>query len=181
MGRGSRYPRSALLAAGAWAMFAASATTGASALILDSPAYAADTFEPAGGGWKTYTNERFGTRLDFPAAVFKAGAPPRNGDGRRFTSRDATLEVYAFNNADHESAKSMKRRLIGSPGYDKVTYSPSGPGWLVLSGFRGKNIFYEKYFFHGATIQGFGMEFPARAKPRYAPLLERVENSFEAG
>jgi hypothetical protein len=139
-----------------------------------------DRFEPEGGGWQSYVNGRFGTSLDFPAKMFRPSPPPENGDGRRFTSPDATLEVYAFNNVNQETARSMKRRLVGSEGYRQVTYSPTGPGWLVLSGFRGKNIFYEKYFFRGDTIQGFGIEFPRAAKPRYAPVIERIENSFRA-
>ena len=31
----------------------------------------------------------------------------------------------------------------------------------MLSGYRGDNIFYEKYFFRGDTVHGFGIEFPA--------------------
>ncbi len=50
-----------------------------------------------------------------------------------------------------------------------------------MSGYRGDNIFYEKYFFQNETVSGFGMEFPASAKPRYAPIVERIEDSFEAG
>jgi hypothetical protein len=146
-----------------------------------SEAAAADQFEPVGDGWELYVNERYGTRLAFPAAVFTPGAAPENGDGRRFTSPDATLEIYAWDNLDRETAASMKRRLIGSEGYTDVTYSPSGRDWLVLSGHRGDNIFYEKYFFRGDVVHGFGIEFPAGAKPRYAPMVERIEDSFRAG
>lgn len=170
-----------LAAAAAWFVPVATAGVGLSTVMPPEAAFAADRFASVGGGWKTYINERFGTRLEYPAGTFKASARPKNGDGRRFTSPDATLEVYAFPNSGRETASSMKRRLIGSQGYDRVTYARSGSAWLVLSGFRGKNIFYEKYFFHGATIQGFGMEFPRSAKPRYAPIVERVENSFHAG
>lgn len=169
------------LAAAAWLVPVGVAGIAASTVLSPQTTLAADRFASAGGGWKTYVNERFGTRLEYPAATFKPSARPKNGDGRRFTSPDATLEVYAFPNSGGETASSMKRRLIGSQGYDRVTYARSGSAWLVLSGFRGRNIFYEKYFFHGATIQGFGMEFPRSAKPRYAPIVERVENSFHAG
>ena len=170
-----------LLAVAAWLVPVGAAGFGLSTVLPPGVALAADRFEQAGGGWKTYVNERYGTRLEYPAATFKPSAAPKNGDGRRFTSPDATLEVYAFPNKGRETASSMKRRLIGSQGYDRVTYARSGSAWVVLSGFRGRNIFYEKYYFRGATIQGFGMEFPRSAKPRYAPIVERVENSFHAG
>jgi hypothetical protein len=51
----------------------------------------------------------------------------------------------------------------------------------VLSGFRGDRIFYEKYFFRGENVHAFGIEFPAERKPFYAPIIERMENSFRAG
>ena len=141
----------------------------------------ADRFEPAGGGWERYVNERFGTSLEFPADIFTPAEAPANGDGRRMQSEDATLEIYTWHNADGETAASLKRRLVGTEGYENVTYSPSGASWLVISGYRGDNIFYEKYFFQNDMVSGFGMEFPKAAKPRYAPIVERVEDSFRAG
>ena len=144
-------------------------------------ASAQDQFVPAGGGWETYVNDRFGTSLVYPAEIFTPEPPPENGDGRRFVSPDATLEIYAWDNTDGETAASLRRRLLGSDGYTDVTYSPAGAGWLVISGYRGENIFYEKYFFSGDEVHGFGIEFPREAKPRYAPIIERIENSFRAG
>jgi hypothetical protein len=141
----------------------------------------ADRFEPVGGGWERYVNERFGTSLEFPADLFTPGEAPTNGDGRRMESEDATLEIYTWHNTSGETASSLKRRLVGSEGYEDVTYNPSGPGWLVISGYRGDMIFYEKYFFQNGMVSGFGMEFPESAKPRYAPIVERIEDSFRAG
>jgi hypothetical protein len=141
----------------------------------------ADRFHPARDGWQTYVNDRYGTRIDFPAEIFTPEPPPDNGDGRRFTSPEARLEVYSFHDTEGETPASMRRRLIGAEGYTDVTYHPSGAGWLVLSGYRGSTIFYEKYFFRGGVISGFGIEFPRAAKPTYAPIIERMENSFRAG
>jgi hypothetical protein len=150
-------------------------------LFAATAAASADQFQPAHGGWQTYVNERFGTRLDFPPDIFVPGAAPDNGAGQRFAAADAALEVYSFENIDRETPASLKRRLVGSEGYTDVTYSPSGDSWLVLSGFRGPIIFYEKYFFVGGVVSGFGMEFPSAEKPRYAPIIERMEDSFRAG
>ncbi len=164
----------------ATAILLTAAATGIGAVLLPGPA-AADQFEPIGGGWEVYVNDRYGTSLTFPADIFAPAEPPENGDGRRFHSDDATLEVYAWENVEGESAGSLKRRLVGTQGYTEVTYSPSGASWLVLSGYRGDNIFYEKYFFRSGEVHGFGMEFPAAEKPFYAPIVERIEDSFRAG
>ena len=141
----------------------------------------ADQFKPAAGGWQTYVNDRFGTRLDFPPDIFVPGNISDNGAGMRFAASDAELEIYSFANTEGETPASLKRRLVGAEGYTDVTYSPSGDSWLVLSGYRGPTIFYEKYFFVGGVVSGFGMEFPADQKPRYAPIIERMEDSFRAG
>lgn len=144
------------------------------------PVVAEDQFLPNRGGWQTYENGRFGMRLEFPADVFSAQPPPQHGDGRTFRSADATLQVFAFQTSDGDNPESLKQELVGADGYDNVTYSPTGGDWLVLSGFRDTMIFYEKYFFRGGAISAFGMEFPADRKPFYAPIVERIEDSFRS-
>lgn len=160
------------------AMIALAGVAGLS-LVASDPV-SADQLLPARGGWQLYVNDRFGTRLEVPANLFTPAEPPANGDGRRFTSEDAVLEIFAWRNVDSETALSLKQRLVGAEGYTNVTYSPSGNQWLVLSGFRGDRIFYEKYFFRSGNVHAFGIEFPAPRKPFYAPLIERMEDTFRA-
>jgi hypothetical protein len=145
-----------------------------------SPAAYADSFIPIGNGWQTYVNDRFGMSFDYPADVFSPLEEPQNGDGRSFASSDATLQIFGTHNRLNDSPASMKREMVGMQDYEEVTYSPSGDTWLVLSGYRGDRIFYEKYFFRDGVISAFAMEFPAGRKPYYAPIIERIEDSFRA-
>ena len=145
-----------------------------------SPAAYADSFIPIGNGWQTYVNDRFGMRFDYPADIFAPLEEPQNGDGRSFQSTDATLQIFGTHNVLNDSPASMKREMVGMQDYEEVTYSPSSRNWLVLSGYRGDRIFYEKYFFRGDVIAAFAMEFPAGRKPYYAPIIERIEDSFRA-
>jgi hypothetical protein len=141
----------------------------------------ADQFLTARDGWQTYVNDRYNMRFDYPADIFQPELPPDNGDGRRFTGARASLEIVAWHNIDDETPASLKTKMVGSEGYTDVTYSPKGATWLVLSGFRGNRIFYEKYAFNDGVISGFGIEFPADEKPTYSPIIERIEDSFRAG
>ena len=142
----------------------------------------ADKFVPIGSGWQRYSNDLYAPEFEFPADLFKVAPAPAAGDGREFISEDATLEIFATRNSQRETTRTLKRRLLGEEeGYDVVTYSPSGENWLVLSGFRGEKIFYEKYLLRDGIIHAFGMEFPASAKPLYAPVVERIEDSFRTG
>jgi len=151
------------------------------AFWLFGSAALADQFLPTSGGWQTYINNRFGIRFDFPADVFAPQPPPDNGDGRAFRSESATLQIVAFHNIDDQTPGSLKRELLAGDGYEDVTYSPTGQTWFVLSGFRGDRIFYEKYLFNDDVVSVFGIEFPEDEKPYYAPIIERIEDSFEAG
>jgi hypothetical protein len=141
---------------------------------------AADQLVPRGDGWQTYVNDRFGMQFDIPGD-FQPAAPPENRDGRSFEKGNASIYIFASHNVDGDTPAAFKRKLIGTKEYEDVTYSPAGDSWLVVSGFRGERIFYEKYFFRGGVISAFGMDFPKEDKPRYAPVIERIEDSFKAG
>lgn len=153
-------------------------------LMLGAPTSAlADKFADIGSGWQRYSNDLYGTEFEFPAQIFDVTPPPETNDGRQFLSRDATLEIIATKNITGEGVEGLKRRVLKKEegnGHD-VTYSPSGQNWFVVSGFRGDQIFYEKYLLRDGVIHAFGMEFPVSAKPVYAPIIERIEDSFRVG
>jgi hypothetical protein len=152
---------------------------GLSVALLGSSSAFADKFTSIGSGWQLYSNGLYGTEFEFPADVFTVAPAPASSDGRQFTSRDATLEIFATRDTKGETAKTLRRRLLQDElGYDNVTYAASGENWFVLSGFRGDNIFYEKYLLKAGVIHAFGVEFSASAKPFYAPIIERIEDSF---
>jgi hypothetical protein len=153
----------------------------AAGMVASSFAAAQDAFIPLRSGWHTYVNSRFGMSFDYPSDIFTPAEPAENGDGQTFESSDATLQIFATHNALNDSPSSMKREMVGMTDYENVTYSPSGDTWLVLSGFRGDRIFYEKYFFRRGVISAFAIEFPAGRKPHYAPIIERIEDSFRPG
>jgi len=141
----------------------------------------ADKFLARGHSWMTYVNDRYGMRVDYPANLFVPEDPPANGDGRSFAANDARIEIYASHNVDDDTPDSLRERMKATDGYDDVTYSPSSKTWLVISGFRGDLIFYEKYMFREGVIFAFGIDFPKKRKPYYSSIVERMENSFKPG
>jgi hypothetical protein len=148
-------------------------------LIAPAPKAAAET-------WKLYVNVRFGTAAEYPADLFRPGPPPDNGDGQAFTAADgAELRIFAHYNVDNDTPAQQEAFLRSAgPDYTDVTYRATGKNSLVLSGYRGDSIFYEKYIFAGrkgdGVIHALTVTYPRDAKAVYDPIVARMARSLRA-
>jgi hypothetical protein len=129
--------------------------------------------------WNTYVDPSFGTSIAYPADLF--GAPSPTDNGVIFAAGSTVLEVSAIYRPDLTTPSAVRSFMLGLPEYQQVTYSPEGNGWLVVSGYRGEDIFYEKYFLVGGTVQGFSLQYPVAERAFFDPLVEVIEDSFRAG
>ena len=91
------------------------------------------------------------------------------------------LQIFAFHNSTNETPAALKQQLLGTEGYDDVTYSPSGETWLVLSGLSRRTHLLRKILLQRRCDLGLRHRVPADEKPFYAPIIERIEDSFQAG
>jgi hypothetical protein len=134
--------------------------------------------------WRTYSNDRYGTTIDYPAS-FKPMPPPDNDDGRRFKSADgAEFAVFASYNAfDFNLAKFRDDTVRKLDAGSVVTYQAHGDDWFVISGTKGDAIFYRRHLLsHGEEMtEGFVMSYPAQLKQRYDPIVARMAKSFHSG
>jgi hypothetical protein len=130
-------------------------------------------------GWSTYVHPQFGTSIVYPATLF--GGPAPSADGAVFSGAGATLQVSAIYRPDIATPGQLRAFMQSSPDYQYVTYSPEGRNWLVVSGYRGADIFYEKFFLAGGTVQGFSIQYPADQRATYDPVVEAIEDSFRSG
>jgi hypothetical protein len=136
--------------------------------------------------WKLYLNARYGTAAEYPAERFHPGHPPENGDGQSFAAKDgAKLAIFAGFNINDDTPATYEAFLRnGSSDYDAVTLRASGSNWLVLSGYRGASIFYEKYFFTKGkdvdVIHAFVMTYGRDAKAVYDPIVARIARTLHS-
>ncbi|WP_253710970.1 hypothetical protein [Bradyrhizobium sp. WD16] len=137
-------------------------------------------FSPAHGQetWTSYQNARFGTSISYQE-FFEPDPPPANGDGQSFTGPEgANFRVYARHNSG-ETPASKLAELVADGSHPNVTYRHVADHRLVISGVRGKLIYYEVYIFSGrGLIHAFEMEYPARFKADYDPTVRRMAHSF---
>lgn len=128
--------------------------------------------------WLRYSDPRFGTSVLYPHDLLSDQAHTETG--ATFEGAGGYLEVSAaYRGID--SIRDLRRLMAETPGYDDVTYSPEGSNWLVVSGYRGSDIFYEKYFVRDGVVEGFALEYPAAARDVFDPVVEKVEDSFRPG
>ena len=146
-----------------------------------APPDAVSTPAASGHDWQTYTNDRHGTRIDYPADVFVPQPPPDNNDGRQFASGDgqSSFYVYAQYNALGQSLKALydtdRTPTIG----EQVTYSKLGGSWFVVSGLRADTIFYRKTILTSDDlIRAFEITYPPALKPMFDAIVPRMAESF---
>ena len=139
-------------------------------LLLALPALAAD---------KTYVNPRFGTTITFSDAIFSRTEPaPENGDGQRWSSPDgATLAVWGqFNILDQTPATLAD---FVSQSIPKVTYRKVGSNWMVVSGFDGEMIVYQRgEIGREGIIHSMELRYPASLAAHYDKLASRIADSL---
>jgi hypothetical protein len=136
---------------------------------------------PASADSLTYTNARFGTSVTFPAELFDSRMdPPANGDGMTWTSTDgASLAVYASNNALMVDPAQLLENVVAER--PEISYSQSGPDWVVISGIEDATIFYERWVFGGDdVIHGVLLRYPESLRSTFDPLVGDIAGSLSA-
>jgi hypothetical protein len=134
--------------------------------------------------WRIYQNDRYGTTIEYPS-IFKPLPPPDADDGRRFESADgAKFAVFASYDAEDSDVAQHRDSVVKNlTAGAVVTYQASGDDWFVVSGTKGDSIFYDRYRLthHKEMVEGLVIEYPARLKQTYDPIVARMAKSFRPG
>jgi serine/threonine-protein kinase len=133
--------------------------------------------------YRTYVNERFGTRADVPAD-WKSDPPPENGDGLLFRSPDGRASITVAGGLHVWDTIDEAMQIYEEPKKgDTITYRHRERRALVVSGTRGDIIFYEKHVLScGDQIwNNVYIAYPATEKAAYDALVTRVARSLRPG
>ncbi|MCV0397707.1 MAG: photosystem II reaction center PsbP family protein [Rhizobiaceae bacterium] len=154
----------------------------AAALLMTTVGVAAQTPQ-----WQTYSDPEYGYRIDIPTDLLE----PEDGQDGRLVFRDPAgpvqLSVYAEENHDRLPLSEVAASLERSEWIREITYRRSGASWLVISGYydlesgRGADlVFYLKLMMSPdrSRYAVFAISYPEAEKPRYDPVVERLEDSF---
>ncbi|MGD9919912.1 MAG: hypothetical protein AB7V13_00455 [Pseudorhodoplanes sp.] len=135
-----------------------------------------DTAQP---GWRTYVDERTGTRVDFPATLFPVeAAEPERGVGRVFNSSDgrATFSAYALDNEEGHTPQSYLRNFLKvdprTIDYRRVTRR-----FFAVSGVRDGEVYYSRCNFHG-RMHCIYLSYPERELRAWDGIVTRISLSL---
>ncbi len=136
--------------------------------------------------WTTYTGERYGFSVEYPAYLLKEQKAPHNNDGRTFLSENgsASLVVFGrFNTDEWADAKAMKAGLLASGNYTDLSYEQAKEGWVVLSGTRGDVVYYEKYVLSckNKIINSIILNHLSEDTDRFSDITKRIAMSLKPG
>jgi hypothetical protein len=126
--------------------------------------------------WRVLADSRHATRIEYPADLFSVAE--ETADGIILAGPDARLEMSAMTVAGVTTAADLRVLIEGNEGYESMTYSPGGNRWLVVSGYRGPDIYYEKFLIGRDKIRGFSVQYPTVKRVLYDPIVEKLEDSF---
>jgi hypothetical protein len=133
--------------------------------------------------WRTYTNPRFGTTIEYPGS-FRPGRPPDNGAGLGFIGADgASFSVWGSHNSLKHDLASLEAFVREGRSGERVTYNQRGSNWFAISGTANGSIFYERHFIshRGTIVNGFAIRYPSGLRDRYDAIVTRMSQSFRAG
>lgn len=136
--------------------------------------------KPSQGGWRTYSNGRFGTVVDVPPG-FEPRTEVENGDGQTFASADGESEVAVYGSVLEDQSMRQYRDWYRSELSGK-SYEAGGNNWFVISGTAEGKIYYVKVVRTAhcgvPVVHHMVFRYPASQKRRFDPVVEQLADSL---
>lgn len=133
--------------------------------------------------WNSYSNARFGYRIDIPPGFSKV-SEAENGDGGVAKSKDGrgTLRVWGghITEADFLSEVNWRINQDLTVGF-QVTYRKENPAWASWSGTKGNRVFYERAIptCNGAAAY-FRLEYDRAQLKAFDAVVSRLVKSLQS-
>ena len=130
--------------------------------------------------WATFSEERFGTRVQYPVDVFThAEGQSERGHGRQFRTTDgrATLAIYSLPNETRDTPASFLRKNLRTP-RSTLHYRRVTPAFFAISRVHEGTIFYSRCNFSVGAAHCFDLQYPEREKRAWDAVVTRISLSL---
>lgn len=149
------------------------------AAICAAPQAAQAQLRDGNLGWRPYVDERTGTRVDFPSALFTSdGGPTERGIGRVFETDDgrAKFSTYTLDNEKGDTPRSYLRKFL-KVNPSTIDYRRVTDRFFAVSGVRDGEVYYSRCNFHGA-MHCIYISYPERELRAWDGIVTRISLSL---
>ena len=133
--------------------------------------------------WADYKDGTQKCKLKYASSIFARGAIDSE-NFQRFSgpNKDTYFRVLGHPNEEQLTPGEIRAEYIKKKGTTDLVYERTTRDFLVLSGYRGKNIFYTKIALSpdNETICVLHLSYPRRAKRAFDAIVTRMSQSFAA-
>lgn len=128
----------------------------------------------------TYTNARFAYSIKYPANLFVPQGEADNGDGQVFLAKAGDAKVTVWGRWNIAELAHMCHALYGldNPDSPNITYKFSKNNISIASGYKGREIFYNKYVVAGDRCLGLVVEYSIAGREKYDSLVGDIAKSM---
>jgi hypothetical protein len=126
--------------------------------------------------WKRHVDE-FGSRVDYPAGVFRQARPEREGWTYETDDRRAMLRVSKVHNEQRDSPAAFVRRQLPLKG-PSLHYEHITSEFFAASARSGGQILYRRCNFVGRAIHCVLLRYPAKEKRAWDEIVTRISLSL---
>lgn len=141
---------------------------------------AAQDRHAADADWRTFTDPRFGTRVEFPAGIFtRPDGDPAQGTGLRLRTEDgrAQLSIYSLPNDRGFTPAAYLRANLQVP-RKSLHYRRVTPDFFAISADHRDLIYYSRCNFSRAAIHCIYLIYPRREKRAWDGIVTRVSRTL---
>jgi restriction endonuclease Mrr len=130
-------------------------------------------------GSPTYSNSRFGYRINYPS-TFATPTESPSADGMTTGDGTASLALSGANNENGGSTRDYYEAAVSNaPG--RIGYKKLGGTWFVVTYDTSDVVVYEKMFVGSGSLNAFVLSFPKSQRSKYDPIVTMIEKSFRHG
>jgi hypothetical protein len=131
--------------------------------------------------WANYKEDK--CRLKYPVSLFDPGGIDAE-NFQRFSgpNKDTYFRTIGLPNEEQLTPGEIRAEYIKEKGTTDLVYERTKRDFLVLSGYRGQNIFYTKIALSpdNETICVLHISYPRKAKRAFDAIVTRMSRSFTA-
>ncbi len=127
--------------------------------------------------WRPFETFSFGTRITYPANLFRPDSLGQTSDGQSFSGPGgAGFDLWASFNLDGMTPVQMAQHIQFIGEYDRIVSQQTGPDWFAFTATRGTNTIYRRGVFdqRQGVVHEVQITYPSGAAQAWAPVVKRM-------